>query len=49
MKCTSSRIITESDSLIDDPRIMPFDMHAATQAGVDTRILGGPESATVCR
>jgi len=49
MKCTSSRIIIERDSLIDEPRIMPFDMHVATQAGVETRILGGPDNATVCK
>jgi len=49
LKCTSSRIIIESDSLTEGPRIIPFDMHVATQAGVDTRILGGPDNATVCK
>lgn len=49
INCTSSRIIIDSDSLIDDPRIMPFDMHDATQAGVVTSILGGPDNATFCK
>lgn len=45
---TSSRTRTESESWIALARRMPLDNDFCTQAGVDTRISGGPVNAVFC-